>query len=68
MRREILEESGIRTGRVRYLATQPWPFPASLMIGALAEATSETIVRDETELAACSQSGKVNRIVACWCR
>ena len=50
VRREILEESGIRTGRVRYLATQPWPFPASLMIGALAEATSETIVRDETEL------------------
>lgn len=50
MRREIHEEAGIRCGRVRYLASQPWPFPASLMIGGLAEAVSETIVRDETEL------------------
>ncbi|HRJ69546.1 MAG TPA: NAD(+) diphosphatase [Beijerinckiaceae bacterium] len=50
MRREILEEAGIRVGRVRYLASQPWPFPASLMIGGLAEAVSETILRDETEL------------------
>ena len=50
VRREIHEEAGIETGRIRYLASQPWPFPASLMIGCLAEATSETIVRDETEL------------------
>lgn len=50
MRREILEEAGIRCGRVRYLASQPWPFPASLMIGGIAEAVSQTIVRDETEL------------------
>ena len=50
VRREIHEEAGITTGRIRYLASQPWPFPASLMIGCLAEATSETIVRDETEL------------------
>lgn len=50
MRREILEEAGVQIGRVRYLASQPWPFPASLMIGGLAEALSETIVRDETEL------------------
>ena len=50
VRREIFEEAGIRTGRVRYLATQPWPFPASLMIGALAEAVSDTVVVDESEL------------------
>lgn len=50
VRREIFEEAGIRTGRVRYLASQPWPFPASLMIGCIAEATSEVITRDETEL------------------
>ncbi|MCA0423957.1 MAG: NAD(+) diphosphatase [Proteobacteria bacterium] len=50
VRREILEEAGIRTGRVRYLASQPWPFPASMMIGCLAEATSSVITRDETEL------------------
>lgn len=50
VRREIFEEAGIRTGRVRYLASQPWPFPASMMIGCIAEAISEDIVRDETEL------------------
>lgn len=50
VRREILEEAGIRTARVRYLGSQPWPFPASLMIGCLAEAVSEEIIRDEKEL------------------
>jgi NAD+ diphosphatase len=48
--RELFEEAGIRTGRVRYVASQPWPFPSSLMIGALAEATSTAIRIDETEL------------------
>jgi len=48
--RELYEEAGIRTGRVRYVASQPWPFPSSLMIGAFAEATSTEIVIDETEL------------------
>jgi NAD+ diphosphatase len=38
VRREVREESGIRCGRVRYLAAQPWPFPSSLMMGFLAEA------------------------------
>ena len=33
VRREIFEESGIRVGPVGYLASQPWPFPSSLMIG-----------------------------------
>lgn len=50
VRREIKEEAGIDVGRVRYLGSQPWPFPASLMIGCLAEATSETISRDDAEL------------------
>ena len=40
VRRETLEESGIRIGRVRYHASQPWPFPSSLMIGCYAEALS----------------------------
>ena len=48
--RELYEEAGIRTGRVRYVASQPWPFPSSLMMGALAEATSTEIRIDETEL------------------
>ena len=50
VRREILEESGIVTGKVSYLASQPWPFPASLMIGCLAQALSHNIVIDRTEL------------------
>lgn len=50
VRREIYEEAGIKIGRVRYLASQPWPFPASLMIGCLAEALSQDIIIDRTEL------------------
>jgi len=50
VRREVQEEAGIEVGRVRYLASQPWPFPASLMIGCLAEGLSETIQVDKVEL------------------
>lgn len=53
VRREIREESGIRIGRVAYVASQPWPFPASLMIGCLAEALNRDIVIDRTELEDC---------------
>jgi NAD+ diphosphatase len=51
VRREVFEESGIRVGRVRYLASQPWPFPSTLMVGMLAEALSEAITVDPEELA-----------------
>jgi NAD+ diphosphatase len=50
VRREIMEEAGIAVGRVRYHASQPWPFPASLMIGCIAEAASEQIPVDAHEL------------------
>ena len=50
-RREIKEESGIEVGKVTYIASQPWPFPYSLMIGCYGEALTETIVLDEEELA-----------------
>jgi NAD+ diphosphatase len=50
VRRETREEAGIVCGRVRYFATQPWPFPMSLMIGCHAEATSTTITIDREEL------------------
>jgi len=50
VRREILEESNIQIGRVRYLASQPWPFPSSLMMGFLAEALSEEITIDPDEI------------------
>jgi NAD+ diphosphatase len=49
-RRETLEEAGIRCGTVRYFASQPWPFPSSLMIGCHAEAVSHDIVVDHDEL------------------
>ena len=51
VRREVLEESAIRVGRVRYLASQPWPFPSTLMMGLLAEALSEEIRIDPEEIA-----------------
>ena len=50
VRREVMEEAGIDVGNVRYLASQPWPFPASLMIGCLAEGLSERIQVDDVEL------------------
>src|SRR5689334_2282048 len=50
VRREILEESGIRCTDVQYYMTQPWPYPSSLMIGCSARAVSEDIVVDHSEL------------------
>ena len=50
VRREVFEESGIRVGQVRYLASQPWPFPASLMFGCAGEALNEDIVIDPKEI------------------
>ena len=47
---ELLEESGIAVGAVRYLASQPWPFPSSLMIGCVGVAESEAITIDPHEL------------------
>ena len=41
VRREIFEEAGVKCGAVAYLASQPWPFPASLMIGCIAQATTQ---------------------------
>ncbi len=50
VRREVREEAGVDTGAVRYVASQPWPFPSSLMIGCLAEANSSEIQIDHQEL------------------
>lgn len=50
VRREVAEEAGVHVGAVRYLASQPWPFPASLMFGCLAQAESDAITRDPVEL------------------
>lgn len=50
VRREVVEETGVRCGPVSYLASQPWPFPASLMIGARTEALGRDIRVDPDEL------------------
>ncbi|MDZ4093495.1 MAG: NAD(+) diphosphatase [Paracoccaceae bacterium] len=50
VRREVLEETGVRVGAVRYVASQPWPFPASLMLGCAAEAETDVITLDPAEL------------------
>ena len=52
VRREVMEEAGLKIGRVGYHASQPWPFPSSLMIGCIAEALSTDITLDEVELEA----------------
>ena len=50
VRREVFEESGIRVGAVRYLASQPWPFPASLMFGCAGVAVNTDITIDPKEI------------------
>jgi NAD+ diphosphatase len=51
VRRELMEEASVKIGEVTYYATQPWPFPSSLMIGCFAKAESRAIKADENELA-----------------
>ncbi len=48
--REVLEETGIRVDGIRYHSSQPWPFPASLMLGFTAKATTQEIKRRDEEL------------------
>ena len=50
VRREIMEEAGVQIGRVDYVASQPWPFPHSLMIGCWAEALTAEITLDPFEI------------------
>lgn len=50
VRREVFEEAGIRVGEVGYLASQPWPFPASLMFGCRGAALDRDITIDPKEI------------------
>jgi NAD+ diphosphatase len=50
VRREVAEETGVGVGQVDYLASQPWPFPSSLMIGCVAEALTRDLSLDDQEL------------------
>jgi NAD+ diphosphatase len=51
VRRELMEEASVRVSEVNYYATQPWPFPSSLMIGCFAKAESRDAKVDDNELA-----------------
>ncbi|MHA6722025.1 NAD(+) diphosphatase [Sphingomonas sp. RS2018] len=48
--REVCEETGVRVRDVRYVASQPWPFPGQLMIGAFATAEGDTLTIDAAEI------------------
>ena len=49
--REVFEEVGVRVGDVRYVASQPWPFPSSLMLAFTAKATTTELTIDAEEIA-----------------
>lgn len=51
VRRELMEEASVKVSEVSYYATQPWPFPSSLMIGCFAKAASRESKVDDNELA-----------------
>ena len=51
VRRELMEEAAVKVGEVTYYATQPWPFPSSLMIGCFAKAANRDATADDNELA-----------------
>jgi NAD+ diphosphatase len=51
VRREVAEEVGITVGDVEYAGSQPWPFPASLMVGFFGRAASTDIAVDRNEIA-----------------
>ena len=51
VRREVFEEVGVTVGEVTYGASQPWPFPASLMLGFFGKATATAITVDQHEIA-----------------
>jgi NAD+ diphosphatase len=50
VRRELFEETGLTARALRYFGSQPWPLPASLMIGFTIEAADDAITLDENEL------------------
>jgi NAD+ diphosphatase len=52
VRRELMEEANLRVGAVTYHATQPWPFPSSLMLGCYAQALSRDFEIDGHEIEA----------------
>jgi NAD+ diphosphatase len=50
--REAMEEAGVKVGAIEYQASQPWPFPSSLMLGYMAQAVSTDVDLVDEELEA----------------
>lgn len=69
VRREVQEESGVEIGDavddVEYLGSQPWPFPASLMLGYHARASTTQIVVDGEEIAEARWFSREELVQAC---
>lgn len=65
--REVYEESGIEVDpkSLTYLGSQPWPFPASLMLGYRAKALTTGLVNDEDEMAEVRWFSKDEFVTAC---
>jgi NAD+ diphosphatase len=63
VRREVAEETGVVVGDVGYVASQPWPFPASLMLGCTGRALSTEIHLDPNELEAALWVGRAEAAV-----
>ena len=49
-RREVMEEAGVKVGKLEYHSSQPWPFPSNIMIGLIGNAICDDIKVDEVEL------------------
>jgi NAD+ diphosphatase len=65
--REVAEEVGIAVHRIRYFASQPWPYPASLMVGFFAEATTTDVrIGEELEDARWFTRDEVRAMFARW--
>ncbi|MEM1407529.1 MAG: NAD(+) diphosphatase [Bacteroidota bacterium] len=50
VRREMMEEVALEVSNIRYVASQPWPFPSSIMIGFYAQANSMDVTLDQDEV------------------
>ena len=58
--REVMEETGLHIGNIRYFASQPWPYPCGLMIGFYADYVSGEIALQRKELASGGWFGRDN--------